>query len=241
MQLSNNYYYFKSALNNEQCDYIIEKGKDLIDHFKSKKISTKALTKGDILTNQKVSSKALEDKTLEQIDNADDYYVRDSNCVFLNDENIYKMVFPFVTEANKKAGWNYNWDYSEAAQFTTYEKGGFYGWHIDGSSDWNSVYKKKIAGITPENNPSYVDDYNYVGKVRKLSLTINLNYPEEYEGGNLKFDFGPHSKERFKECIEIKPRGSIIVFPSFIYHQVTPVTRGTRYSLVMWLLGRPLK
>jgi hypothetical protein len=88
MQLLNNYYYFKSALNNEQCDYIIEKGKDLIEHFKSKKISTKALTKGDILTNQKVNSKALEDKTLEQIDNADDYYVRDSNCVFLNDENI---------------------------------------------------------------------------------------------------------------------------------------------------------
>ena len=42
-----------------------------------------------------------------------------------------------------------------------------------------------------------------------------------------------------KVCEEIRPKGSIIVFPSFLYHQVTPITKGTRYSLVMWVLGRP--
>ena len=60
--------------------------------------------------------------------------------------------------------------------------------------------------------------------------------------GNLKFDFGPHaSGQRFHECVEIRPQGSIIVFPSYVYHQVTPVTSGTRYSLVLWSLGQPFK
>ena len=64
-----------------------------------------------------------------------------------------------------------------------------------------------------------------IGKVRKLSMTLNLNTPGEYEGGNLKFDFGPHNnvKNQFHECVEIRPRGSVIVFPSYVYHQVKPV------------------
>ena len=38
---------------------------------------------------------------------------------------------------------------------------------------------------------------------------------------------------------EIRPRGSIVVFPSFVWHRVKPVTSGTRYSLVIWNLGYP--
>ena len=88
----------------------------------------------------------------------------------------------------------------------------------------------------------YTDNQNMVGKIRKLSMTINLSDEEEYEGGNLKFDFGPHSTEnRFVECKEIRPKGSIVVFPSFIYHQVTPIKKGVRYSLVLWSLGLPFK
>jgi PKHD-type hydroxylase len=44
--------------------------------------------------------------------------------------------------------------------------------------------------------------------------------------------------KRYHTCTEIRPRGSIIVFPSFIHHLVTPVTEGTRYSLVIWNLGK---
>ena len=88
----------------------------------------------------------------------------------------------------------------------------------------------------------YTDNQDQVGKIRKLSMTINLNKPGEYEGGNLKFDFGPHvTGKRYHECTEIRPQGSIIIFPSFLYHQVTPVTSGTRYSLVLWTLGQPFK
>ena len=37
------------------------------------------------------------------------------------------------------------------------------------------------------------------------------------------------------------PKGSIVVFPSFIWHRVKPITKGTRYSLVMWNCGYPFK
>ncbi len=88
----------------------------------------------------------------------------------------------------------------------------------------------------------YTSHKYYWGKVRKISMTINLTEPDDYKGGDLKFDFGPHmGRQRFKTCKEIRPRGSIIVFPSFLHHQVTPVSEGTRYSLVMWSLGKPFR
>jgi len=42
-------------------------------------------------------------------------------------------------------------------------------------------------------------------------------------------------------CKEIKPKGSVVVFPSFVWHRVKPVTAGTRYSLVIWNLGWPFR
>ena len=88
--------------------------------------------------------------------------------------------------------------------------------------------------------PVFTEDKKKWGKVRKISMTVNLNDPQDYEGGNLKFDLGPHFKgERFKVFDDMRTRGSVIIFPSFMYHCVTPVTSGTRYSLVLWLLGKP--
>jgi PKHD-type hydroxylase len=81
-----------------------------------------------------------------------------------------------------------------------------------------------------------------VGKVRKISMTCNLNVPGDYDGGNLKFDFGHHTDgSQYHECEEIRPQGSIVVFPSFVDHTVTPITRGTRYSMVLWCLGKPFR
>ena len=128
---------------------------------------------------------------------------------------------PYVDRANQKAGWNFNLTKPEPGQFTVYDEGQYYDWHVDSNYD---VYKKG-------------DDWN--GLMRKLSVTVNLTNPRNYKGGNLKFDMGPHHPKRYHTCTEIRPRGSVIVFPSHLYHQVTPVTEGTRYSLVMWNLGRP--
>ena len=79
-----------------------------------------------------------------------------------------------------------------------------------------------------------------MGSVRKISMTVNLVDGNEYEGGNLEFDFGAvNGKDRIKTCDEIRPKGSLTVFPSFIPHRVTPITQGVRYSLVLWSLGPP--
>jgi len=67
---------------------------------------------------------------------------------------------------------------------------------------------------------------------RKLSLTIQLSEPSEYEGGELCF---PDNDMYNSEAV--KGRGTLVMFSSFDPHGVTPVTRGDRYSLVGWALG----
>jgi PKHD-type hydroxylase len=64
--------------------------------------------------------------------------------------------------------------------------------------------------------------------VRKVSIVALLSDPSEFEGGEFQFIGG--------ETIEMK-RGTVLAFPSFVRHQVTPVTSGKRYSAVCWING----
>lgn len=69
---------------------------------------------------------------------------------------------------------------------------------------------------------------------RKLSCSIQLSDPADYEGGDLFLDGLPCEQPPVND---IRYQGTSIFFPSFVYHRVTPVTRGTRYSLVAWFDG----
>jgi PKHD-type hydroxylase len=70
---------------------------------------------------------------------------------------------------------------------------------------------------------------------RKLSMVLQLSEPCDYEGGELQILSG-------KEPTSIqKKRGLITVFPAWTLHQVTPVTRGTRQTLVTWISGPSFK
>ena len=152
---------------------------------------------------------------------------RDSNIVWLSEHWIYKEIHPYVHACNRQAGWNYEWSSSEACQFTKYNKGQYYDWHSDG---WHTPYKQP-------NTPTH-------GKIRKLSVTVSLSDEKDYKGGELEFDFrnmDPDKKSNTMICKEIRPKGSIVVFPSFVWHRVKPVTKGSRYSLVIWNLGWPFK
>ena len=171
-----------------------------------------------------------------------DTTIRQSKNVWLAPEMIPNELERKLVEgihmANMESGWNLNWDLQERHQYTTYEHrpdapvtGDFYTWHLD-SSD-----KPQMEG----------------GRVRKLSSTLQLSDPEDYEGGN--FDYieyqGLFDKldiydtridiGNFKRTIPFsaKAKGTLIVFPSDTYHQVTPVTRGVRKSLVSWFHGQP--
>ena len=70
-------------------------------------------------------------------------------------------------------------------------------------------------------------------------MTLSLTDPKEYEGGEFQFDFRDRKDKNIITCKEVKKKGSIVVFPSFVWHRVTPVTKGIRNSLVCWNLGKP--
>lgn len=96
-------------------------------------------------------------------------------------------------------------------QFTEYtgdpEAGGKYDWHYD--TYWE--------------NPHPYD--------RKLSIVVQLSNPDEYEGGKFEFFGIPSPGDEWKQ------RGSVLIFPSFFFHRVLPVTSGKRTSLVSWIEG----
>jgi PKHD-type hydroxylase len=71
--------------------------------------------------------------------------------------------------------------------------------------------------------------------VRKLSISIQLTNPEEYEGGELKLYDGE------EETVMDKTQGTLIIFPSYVLHEVMPVTKGIRNSLVTWVIGKQFK
>ena len=73
------------------------------------------------------------------------------------------------------------------------------------------------------------------GLTRKLSFTLQLSDPATYEGGDLCLQFGDEPLKMSRA------QGYVAVFPSYVLHEVTPVTAGTRYSLVSWITGPPFK
>jgi PKHD-type hydroxylase len=89
-----------------------------------------------------------------------------------------------------------------------YEKDCFYNWHIDITSDDNNC-------------------------TRKISLILFLSDPADYEGGKLSWSLNDEP-DTLKVDQEM---GSMILFPSFLPHRVTPVTRGLRKALVSWVHG----
>ncbi len=66
---------------------------------------------------------------------------------------------------------------------------------------------------------------------RKISMVVQLTDPEEYEGGDLEMML---SRQPFAVP---RSKGAVTLFPSFVMHKVTPITKGTRRSLVLWLGG----
>lgn len=66
---------------------------------------------------------------------------------------------------------------------------------------------------------------------RKLTLVLQLSDPSDYEGGELLLTNSDH------EIVAPKEKGLIVCFPSYTLHKVTPVTSGTRKTLVAWASG----
>ena len=87
----------------------------------------------------------------------------------------------------------------------------------------------------PDNFYTKHIDTWYKGPVRKLSMSLLLSDPDTYEGGDLKLHTGGDPT-----CLP-KEQGKLLAFPSYTLHEVTPVTKGHRYSLVGWITGPQFK
>ena len=105
---------------------------------------------------------------------------------------------------------------SEQGQYAEYHKGGFYNWHMDSNVEMASM-------------PT----------VRKISMTLLLNDPKNFEGGDLELFCG-ETLDSEKNKYKLK-QGHAIFFASFLLHRVMPVIKGNRKSLVMWFGGSSLR
>jgi len=123
---------------------------------------------------------------------------------------LYQRIVDLAIRANSEM-WDFNlYSVLDSIQYTEYyDDGGHYDWHVD---------------VGPGN-------INH----RKISITVQLSDPEEYEGG----DFELWTGGEFKTLP--KSKGDAILFPSFLMHRITPITKGTRKSLVLWIGGGSYK
>ena len=181
------------------------------------------------------------DKDSKEEGGTEDHTIRSSQVKWFNvgsgamPEHINQKLYDAVNMANQDCRWNHTWEFMESPQYPVYNeqperKGDFYTWHTD-------------AGPIP------YDD----GLHRKLSMTVQLSNQDDYEGGHFQwlephkqFDRmdGTNPQVNMQDAIQTlsfsaKSIGSVVVFPSFLYHQVTPVLRGQRKSLVCWFTGNP--
>lgn len=142
--------------------------------------------------------------------------VRTSKTTFFTLDETNRWVFERLDEVliaiNKEYFQMNVWGYDEI-QYSEYreEDSGKYDWHMD-------------TNIGPEN-------VEISGGMRKLSVSLLLN--DDFEGGEFQMNL---SSEKTPSTIEMSA-GTLILFPSFIMHRVTPVTKNVRKSLVLWLLG----
>lgn len=142
------------------------------------------------------------------------------------------FVWHYIMRANRE---NFLYDLTnidgEALQYTVYGEGEYYGWHNDqGLSSYYKPMSSGNRGHIGEIASDFVTEN--CERVRKLSFSLLLSDPDTYEGGNLQL-----LDETGKPYIAPRQRGTIILFDSRTQHRVQKVTKGTRKSLVGWVVG----
>lgn len=139
--------------------------------------------------------------------------LRKSSVMFINNtpENdwIYSKLAGLAMKTNNERFWFDLLGFHQELQLTRYSEGDFFDWHMDFGAGEISA--------------------------RKLSMTIQLSDPDDYEGGDLQFMANQKIVNAPRE------KGTIIIFPSFVMHRVTPITKGTRQSIVGWVSGPPYR
>lgn len=142
-----------------------------------------------------------------------DKEARDSKVTFLHHDEETDWIFRRLGDITPIVNYDlfmYDIEAIEAVQYTVYEEGQYYNWHLDTHNNWLN-YERKISG------------------------TLMLSAPDEYEGGELEIitDGSPDRAQVLKPEL-----GHCAFFASTMPHRVRPVTKGIRRSLVFWVQGK---
>ena len=206
-------YIIHNAFDVDSCDRIVEKYKDKVVR------GSHVTEKGEVET---------------------DDIIRHSEIVFLAEEHsISNLLQNHIKVANHLAGWELDITSVEDVQFTKYGPKQHYSWHIDGNSC--SLSKRRFAfqksqGLSETVYPHLIDT------CRKVSASLILN--DDFSGGEFETAFLNNDKKGdllIEKQIHKPKKGDAIIFPSYLNHRVRPVRVGTRYSLVVWAGGPPIK
>jgi PKHD-type hydroxylase len=165
------------------------------------------MSRGDIVPPSGIYA---EGQKQEPIRKSNISWLEKNYLTHINAPWVWAKLFPFIDDVNEK---HFGFDLVdvEPLQFTEYQgnENGYYKQHHD-------------------------CDFVEFGWMRKLSFTLQLSDPQQYEGGDLVMgrDMNVSGKEP-----QQKQRGMITFFPSYMLHGVLPVTSGVRHSLVGWAKG----
>ena len=136
---------------------------------------------------------------------------RDTTVTFIPETHWYtKIMYDFGMCGNKECGWGFDITGNENIQFAEYATGQHYDWHMD------------TFFLTPIEKSS---------TDRKVTVVCLMNDKSEFEEGELQIRM-----EGVEYTVPLE-KGSIVAFPSFLYHRVIPVKSGLRKTATMWLNG----
>jgi PKHD-type hydroxylase len=138
---------------------------------------------------------------------------RRCQCAWMDHESDSAWVYERIVQMVQAANQNYRFDLlgmMDPLQFTRYDAATAdeLSWHLDCGEGPNTT--------------------------RKLSVSVQLSDPDEYDGGDLEFTASP-------PLPFAKLQGAAILFPSMLAHRVMPITRGSRFSLVAFINGPPFR
>ncbi len=188
------------------------------------------LTFEDSLSDECFVGSSPESKTIDE-------RVRKSKITWIPSSHwICGFIWHYIQVANQK---NFLFDIdgldNQSVQYTVYEKGDHYTWHTDDS--FGNLYVPTSGhhrALKPHTDDRFNDFINVnLDLSRKISFSLQLSDPEDYEGGELQImDYDDNS------IICPKERGTLIVFDSRSKHRVKKVRSGTRKSIVGWAIGK---
>ena len=168
--------------------------------------------------------------------------VRKSSNAWIDGGNwVSGFVWYYIRKANRE---NFMYDIegidTNEIQYTEYQKGEYYDWHVDDNIGRCLFNDKVLASASNQGENIAILNGEYI---RKLSFSIQLSDPEDYEGGELEFKVSNYNSRKRGDFNLDEPfhapnkKGTIIIFDSRVKHRVREVKSGVRKSLVGWVVG----